>query len=132
MRPYCGTQNELVASGTKVEIGVYGRGHGWDAGITADHWQLADFTLTEAVLPYNRMPRAYVHWERALGLRFVGGVDAEVVRFQHPEFDAGSRLRYATDASIYEIEPVGVLVPRSIDDVRAAIAICRRRRRSTS
>ncbi len=40
-------------------------------------------------------------------------------------FDAGSRGRYATDASIYQIEPVGVLVPKSFDDVRAAIAICR-------
>ena len=74
------------------EIGVYGRGRGWDAGITADHWQLADFTLTENILPYNRMPRAYVHWERALGMRFVGGIDAEAVRFQHPVFDAGSRM----------------------------------------
>jgi LPS-assembly protein len=82
----------LSQSTSFSEIGVYGRGYGWDAGITADHWQLADFTLTEAVLPYNRMPRGYVHWERALGLRLVGGVDAEAVRFQHPEFDAGSRL----------------------------------------
>ncbi len=40
-------------------------------------------------------------------------------------FDAGSRGRYATDASIYQVEPVGVLVPKSADDVRAAIAICR-------
>ena len=39
-------------------------------------------------------------------------------------FDAGSRGRYATDASIYQVEPVGVLVPKTIDDVRAAIAIC--------
>ena len=30
-----------------------------------------------------------------------------------------------TDASIYQIEPVGVLVPRTIDDVAAAIAIAR-------
>jgi FAD/FMN-containing dehydrogenase/Fe-S oxidoreductase len=40
-------------------------------------------------------------------------------------FDAASRGRYATDASIYQVEPVGVLVPRTVDDVRAAIAICR-------
>ena len=73
------------------ELGVYGRGQGWDAGITADHWQLADFTLTEAVLPYNRMPRGYLHWEQRHGPALVG-VDAEAVRFQHPSFDAGSRL----------------------------------------
>ena len=40
-------------------------------------------------------------------------------------FDHASRGRYATDASIYQIEPIGVLVPRSHDDVRAAFAICR-------
>jgi FAD/FMN-containing dehydrogenase/Fe-S oxidoreductase len=40
-------------------------------------------------------------------------------------FDAASRGRYATDASIYQIEPIGVLVPKSVDDVRAAMALCR-------
>ena len=45
-------------------------------------------------------------------------------------FDAASRGRYATDASIYQVEPVGVLVPRSADDVRAAIAICREHARA--
>ncbi|HTW71446.1 MAG TPA: FAD-linked oxidase C-terminal domain-containing protein [Acetobacteraceae bacterium] len=33
--------------------------------------------------------------------------------------------RYATDASIYQIEPLGVVVPRSIDDVAATLAIAR-------
>src|SRR6185503_3321647 len=40
-------------------------------------------------------------------------------------FDRFSRGRYSTDASHYQIEPVGVVVPRSDDDVRAAIAIAR-------
>jgi len=40
-------------------------------------------------------------------------------------FDAASRGRYATDASIYQIEPVGVFVPTSDDDVAAAIDIAR-------
>ncbi|MBX9698700.1 MAG: FAD-binding protein, partial [Acetobacteraceae bacterium] len=40
-------------------------------------------------------------------------------------WSAADRGRYATDASIYQIEPVGVLVPRSIADVQAAMAICR-------
>ncbi|MDO9708419.1 FAD-binding and (Fe-S)-binding domain-containing protein [Paracraurococcus lichenis] len=38
---------------------------------------------------------------------------------------AGDRGRYATDASIYQVEPVGVLIPRTIADVEAAMAICR-------
>jgi FAD/FMN-containing dehydrogenase/Fe-S oxidoreductase len=40
-------------------------------------------------------------------------------------FDAFSRGRYATDASIYQIEPLGVVVPKSREDVAAAIAIAR-------
>jgi FAD/FMN-containing dehydrogenase/Fe-S oxidoreductase len=40
-------------------------------------------------------------------------------------FDAASRGRYATDASIYQIMPVGVLVPRTSDDVALAIDIAR-------
>jgi len=40
-------------------------------------------------------------------------------------FDAFNRGRYATDASIYQIEPLGVVVPRSREDAAAAIAIAR-------
>src|SRR5262245_37619169 len=40
-------------------------------------------------------------------------------------FDAFSRGRYSTDASHYQIEPVGVVVPNSDDDVRAALEIAR-------
>lgn len=40
-------------------------------------------------------------------------------------FSAADRGRYATDASIYQIEPYGVMVPRSIEDVQAAMTICR-------
>ncbi|MEO9136798.1 MAG: FAD-linked oxidase C-terminal domain-containing protein, partial [Casimicrobiaceae bacterium] len=38
--------------------------------------------------------------------------------------DAASRGRYATDASIYQVEPLAVLVPESDDDVRAAMEVC--------
>ncbi|HEY4371469.1 MAG TPA: FAD-linked oxidase C-terminal domain-containing protein [Burkholderiales bacterium] len=40
-------------------------------------------------------------------------------------FDAASRGRYSTDASIYQVEPIGVFVPKSEDDVRMAFAIAR-------
>jgi len=40
-------------------------------------------------------------------------------------FDPFSRGRYATDASIYQIEPLGVVVPRNREDAAAAIAIAR-------
>jgi len=38
-------------------------------------------------------------------------------------FDAFSRGRYSTDASIYQIEPIGVVVPRHSQDVLCALQI---------
>src|SRR5690606_30745852 len=38
-------------------------------------------------------------------------------------FDAASRARYSTDASIYQLQPVGVVVPRTEEAARAAMAI---------
>src|ERR1700686_13952 len=40
-------------------------------------------------------------------------------------FDRFSRGRYSTDASIYQIEPVGVVVPKGRADVAAALGIAR-------
>ena len=38
-------------------------------------------------------------------------------------FDAASRGRYSTDASIYQIEPVGVVVPRTEEDALVALQV---------
>ncbi|MBC7728062.1 MAG: FAD-binding protein, partial [Microbacteriaceae bacterium] len=40
-------------------------------------------------------------------------------------FPAADRGRYATDASIYQVTPIGVFVPRHADEVKIAIDICR-------
>jgi FAD/FMN-containing dehydrogenase/Fe-S oxidoreductase len=40
-------------------------------------------------------------------------------------FDAFSRGRYATDASFYQIMPLGVVIPRTMDDALRALAIAR-------
>jgi len=40
-------------------------------------------------------------------------------------FDPASRGRYATDASIYQIMPIGVVVPRDQDDLLAALDVAR-------
>jgi FAD/FMN-containing dehydrogenase/Fe-S oxidoreductase len=55
----------------------------------------------------------------SLALRLSRHIKGEVL------FDRASRGRYATDASIYQVEPVGVIVPETIDDVTAALAIAR-------
>jgi len=43
-------------------------------------------------------------------------------------FDAGSRALYATDSSNYRQVPIGVVVPRDVDDVVRAIGVCREHR----
>src|SRR3990167_5107405 len=40
-------------------------------------------------------------------------------------FDAASRLLYATDASMYQVEPVGVVIPRDAEDVQAAVEVAK-------
>jgi FAD/FMN-containing dehydrogenase/Fe-S oxidoreductase len=40
-------------------------------------------------------------------------------------FDRAARGRYATDASIYQVMPLGVFTPRDDEDVAAALAVCR-------
>ena len=60
-------------------------------------------------------PRA----DSELATRLRSAVQGEVL------FDRASRGRYSTDASIYQVEPVGVMIPKTQEDVRAAIDICR-------
>jgi FAD/FMN-containing dehydrogenase/Fe-S oxidoreductase len=55
--------------------------------------------------------------DSALARRLRAETDAEVL------FDAATRGRYSTDASIYQVEPIGVVVPRTEEAARAAIAI---------
>ena len=57
--------------------------------------------------------------DSALAARLRREIEGEVL------FDAASRGRYSTDASIYQIEPVGVVVPRTQQDVAAALGIAR-------
>jgi len=41
-------------------------------------------------------------------------------------FDRYSRLLYSTDASMYQMEPMGVVIPRHADDVQAVIEVANR------
>ncbi len=55
--------------------------------------------------------------DSALASRLRRELEGEVL------FDAFSRGRYSTDASIYQIEPIGVVVPRHTQDVLCALQI---------
>ncbi|MBN8935081.1 MAG: FAD-binding oxidoreductase, partial [Rhizobiales bacterium] len=63
------------------------------------------------VVAERRMPGL----ERRLKAEIGGGV----------HFDRFSRGRYATDASHYQILPLGVVTPRTIEEAERAIEICR-------
>ena len=41
-------------------------------------------------------------------------------------FDAYSRLLYSTDASMYQVEPIGVVLPRTTADVQAVLELANR------
>ena len=53
----------------------------------------------------------------ALAARLRKELDAEIL------FDQASRGRYSTDASIYQVEPLGIVIPRTEEAARAAIAV---------
>ncbi|CAM5584090.1 hypothetical protein SALBM217S_05380 [Streptomyces griseoloalbus] len=69
-------------------------------------------------LPVVRRPREGTDagaLERDLRSR----VDGEV------RFDAGTRAAYSTDGSNYRQVPIGVVVPRTVEAAREAVAVCR-------
>ncbi|WP_375463130.1 FAD-binding and (Fe-S)-binding domain-containing protein [uncultured Methylobacterium sp.] len=62
-------------------------------------------------------PRAAARQDAGLARRLAEAVRGEV------RFDAFTRGRYSTDASIYQIMPAGVVLPRSAADIAATLAI---------
>ena len=55
----------------------------------------------------------------ALSVALSAGIDGEV------RFDSGSRAVYSADASNYRQIPIGVVVPKTLDDVVEAMRICK-------
>src|SRR5690242_7400754 len=64
-------------------------------------------------VPYSREEATAL--ARALDRRITGEV----------RYSNGDRALYATDASNYRQVPIGVVVPRSVDDVIETMALCR-------
>ncbi|MCH8893992.1 MAG: FAD-binding oxidoreductase, partial [Chloroflexi bacterium] len=44
------------------------------------------------------------------------------------KFDPFTRVLYSTDASIYQMEPVGVVIPRNVEDVLAVMEVAKESR----
>src|SRR5579863_8747322 len=77
---------------------------------------MTSVSLPDPVVRSTGAPRVDTRGlERALRERIGGEV----------RFDAGSRGAYSTDASNYRQVPIGVVVPHSVEDAVAAVAVCR-------
>ena len=57
--------------------------------------------------------------EAALRTQIRGGSPGDI------RFDAGARALYSTDGSNYRQVPIGVVLPRDVDDVLATVSLCR-------
>lgn len=68
---------------------------------------------------YDTVARASNEVAGRLAQRLAAETGGEVL------FSPADRGRYATDASIYQVMPVGVFVPRSAEDAHIALDICR-------
>lgn len=80
--------------------------------------QPAATSATErAVDQRRREQRAAAETARVLDAELQARIGGEV------RFDRTSRMLYSTDASNYQIEPVGVVIPKSADDVLATIEL---------
>jgi FAD/FMN-containing dehydrogenase/Fe-S oxidoreductase len=67
--------------------------------------------------PEQREERGALETARVLQAELKARIDGEV------RFDRTSRMLYSTDASNYQIEPIGVVAPKSLDDVQATIEL---------
>ena len=73
--------------------------------------------MTAGTAPAAATPRAAAHDDGGLPRKLAEQLQGEV------RFDAFTRGRYSTDASIYQIKPAGVVLPRSAADIAAPLRI---------
>ena len=76
-------------------------------------------TRAAATHAYDKVAHASNEVAGRLAQRLAAETRGEVL------FSTADRGRYATDASIYQVMPVGVFVPKSAEDARLALDICR-------
>src|SRR5262252_3977712 len=92
----------------------------------------SDTVALPALNARHRVPLCQVEATR-LTKTNTSDVDAEALAAElrrhvkgEVRFDDGSRALYATDASNYRQVPIGVVIPRDVDDVIATVSAARR------
>ncbi|MFC5569774.1 LPS-assembly protein LptD [Lysobacter yangpyeongensis] len=95
----------LSSSRITSTAGLYGQGRWWDAALMAEHHQLADYTLSERSLPFDRLPRAYLHWAQPFGNWLEAGLDTELVHFEHDDISQAGADRDVPGGSRFDFKP---------------------------
>src|SRR6478609_7427635 len=78
-------------------------------------------TPTDQPVPASRQTRPDLDQRAAIEMAKVLQAELSARISGEVRFDRTSRMLYSTDASNYQIEPVGVVIPRSLDDAMGAI-----------
>lgn len=76
----------------------------------------------------HRVERRFEHTDRIQSIDIDAAALASALRNNirgEVRFDAGSRALYATDASNYRQVPIGVVIPRTVDDVCTTLELAR-------
>jgi FAD/FMN-containing dehydrogenase/Fe-S oxidoreductase len=79
-------------------------------------------TINRPVQIQPAAPPPVVADPEALRRELESGIEGTV------RFDIAFRALYSTDASVYQIQPVGVVVPKHREDILRTLAICRKHR----
>jgi LPS-assembly protein len=86
--------DSLTVSSTSIlssDVGVYGRGRGWEAGAMADRYEIIDPANPTSIDPYRRAPRLFFNSLTQRG-NFAFGVLSELAQFKRDAAIEGSRL----------------------------------------
>src|SRR5262245_30545347 len=73
---------------------------------------------TMARLPVLQRTVTTQQFSEAIGSGLANAIEGEV------RFDLHNRMLYATDASLYQVEPLLVVIPSSIEDAARAVRHC--------
>lgn len=73
-------------------VGLYGRGAGWSASLSAQDWTIADPYIPASSEPFRRLPRATAQWEHPFPGALVTGIRAEGVVFDSSASPGASRV----------------------------------------
>lgn len=99
--------DSLTARSTSLlesHAGLYGRGPGWTASLTARDYDVTDPLVSDAAEPYRQLPRVQLGIDRDLNPHLRYGASVDAVAFDHDESGLASFYSRG-DAQRYDLQP---------------------------